>query len=128
MITRSALARYIVDTVETDRDRVVSQVAAWLVSNKRSREAEYVVQDVAQLLQVRGQVWAKVTVARPLDDSTEQQTKSFIKQATRAKEVSLDVVVDARRVGGVQIDTPLGSLDASVRAQLNDLVQGVKHD
>ncbi len=126
MTSRSALANYIVNNLEQDRENVVRQVAAWLSTHGRKRDVSYVTQDVANILQQRGEVWARVTVARPITDDVRQQIENYIKFATHAKEVGLDVVVDPGHIGGVRIDTPQGSLDASVRTQLTDFVQGVK--
>lgn len=126
MTSRAALSRYILDNIESDRQAVVSRVAAWLVTHGKKRDAGHVVQDVALLMHDRGYVWARVTVARPVSSDALRRIEEFTKQVTHAKEVHLDVVVDPNHIGGVRIDTPKGSLDASIQAQLTDFIQGVK--
>lgn len=126
MMTRSSVAQYIVDTVDTDRANVVRRTAAWLVASGRKREVTHLMQDVARLMQARGRVWVVVTAAHTINPATRTNIETFVRKATGAQEVYLDIRVDESCIGGVRIETPLGSLDTSVRAQLTDFVQGVK--
>lgn len=126
MISRTAVAQYVVNNIDIDRDGTVRKVAAWLTTSGRKREVSRLLQDVARLMQSRGSVWVVVTVAHNLDAATQANIERFVRQATGATEVQLEVRIDNSHIGGLQIETPLGSLDASVRAQLTDFVQGVK--
>ncbi len=126
MTTRTRVAAQIARQLETDRETAVQQAAAWLVATGRSRQAKYLVQDVAAALATQGHLSARVTVARPLGPSGEAVIETFLREHTGAAEIELEVIVDPAIIGGVRIETPTAELDATVRRQLTMLVEGVR--
>lgn len=126
MPSRLQVATYVADELSQGRKTAVRSAAAWLLERGRSREARYLARDVATVLADRGHVLVKVVTARPLDAEAKAAIESFIKRETGAKELEMETAVDATLIGGLVIELPGASLDASVRAKLDKFVEGMK--
>jgi F0F1-type ATP synthase delta subunit len=127
MASRMQVATYVADQLRTDRAGALRKAAAWLVGKGRTRQAPYLVRDVAQVLVARGYVHAIVTTARPLGAVGRDHVEQFIKNATGARELELELAVDPDLIGGVKIETPGQALDASVKTKLARYVEGAIH-
>ena len=125
MATRTQVATALAERLGTDRRRVVREAAAWLVATGRARQAGYLARDVAARLQDQGYVLVKVTTARALEPRAREQLEALIRRETHARRLELDEMIDPDVVGGVQIETPLATLDATVRTKLARYVEGV---
>jgi F0F1-type ATP synthase delta subunit len=125
MVSRMQVARAVAGRIRSDRRLAVRDAAAWLVDTGRKRDAQYLASDVARVLAQEGYVYVKVTTARPLDGRSTELIEKFVAQQTGAKQVELEAHVNKALIGGVQIETPLASLDASVHAKLVRYVEGV---
>lgn len=125
MATRTQVAAAVAERLGSDRRRVVREAAAWLVATGRARQAGYLARDVAVKLQDEGYVLVKVTTARPLEPRAREQLEGLIRRETHARRLELDEMIDPEVVGGVQIETPLATLDATVRTKLARYVEGV---
>lgn len=125
MVSRMQVAAGVADQMEAGRAQAVKSAAAWLVDHGRIREARYLARDVAAILADRGYLLVNVTTARPLDEGARQKIVAFIKEQTGARELELVATVDKSLIGGVQIETPLAALDASVRTKLARMLEGV---
>jgi F-type H+-transporting ATPase subunit delta len=120
-ISRRKLALYVADAVEAKRKlgTVLSEVAAYLVDSKRTREAELLVRAIEDELAVRGIVIAHVVTARPIAKELEKAIETLI----GAREIHLDADVDPSVIGGVRVETPGKLLDATIKRKLLALHQ-----
>ena len=126
MASRMQVATYLADQLESGRTDAVQAAAAWLVNAGRGREARYLARDAAAALAERGHVLAQVTTARPMDAGATQTVETFIKQTTGAKTIELVASVDPALIGGIKIELPAATMDASVQAKLEKFVEGMK--
>lgn len=132
MRSRSSVAQYAADALlsgTVPREQLILQLAAWLKDTKYSRQAAYLINDIAIKLAEQGYIYVTITTAHPLSDETRQAVMHFIKDHyphTANLQIELQERIDASLVGGVLIDTPHGSLDASVKRKLMHIVKGVQ--
>jgi F0F1-type ATP synthase delta subunit len=125
MVSRFQVAKAVAGRIRSDRTDAVQAAAAWLVETGRKRDAGYLAQDVARILAQSGYVFVRVTTARPLNDESRLMVERFVKEQTGALQVEIDAAVNKALIGGVQIETPLASIDASVHTKLVRYVEGV---
>lgn len=120
-ISRRKLAGYVVDRFESGASLgvLLQEVAAYLVDSKRTREADLVVRAIEDVFAERGLVVARVTTAHPLTDTLRRE----ISELVGGDNVHLDEIVDSTVIGGVRIDTPGKSLDATIKRKLLALRQ-----
>ena len=120
-LSRRKIANYVADNVSKGvaTDNVIAEVAAYLVDSRRTRELQLVVRAIEDELAARGEVIANVTTARTLDDSLKQAVESVL----GAKTIHLRESVDASVIGGVKIDLPGATLDATIKRKLLALRQ-----
>ena len=125
MVSRVQVAHELAQRLTHERSKVVREAAAWLVTTGRVRQARYLARDVAGILADKGYVLVRVTSARPLDDAARGSLETYIREQTGARELELETTVDAAVIGGVQIETPLAGLDATVHTKLVRYAEGV---
>ena len=120
-LSRRKIANYVADNVSKGVavDKVIAEVAAYLVDSRRTRELQLVVRAIEDELAARGEVIANVTTARALDDSLKQAVESVV----GAKTIHLRESVDESVIGGVKIDLPGATLDATIKRKLLALRQ-----
>lgn len=126
MTSRTQVAEYVADHLTTERPTALRSAAAWLVARGRSRQAQYLAQDVATVLAGRGYVLARVTTARPLSAASRTAVEAFVRRETGARELELETLVDPTVIGGLRLEIPTATLDATVRRRLATLVEGVQ--
>ena len=124
MASRAQVAGYIAEHLRTDRRSAVRAAAAWLVEKGRTRQVDYLARDVALALADSGYVLVRVTSARHLSHAALDSVKTFVKHETGARTVEIDSVIDPDLLGGLRIETPGATMDASVRTKLAKLVAG----
>lgn len=127
MITRTQAAKYLAATIiaNGDRQKAVQQVASWLYQTGKVRQLPYLMQDVSYALSRKGYVFATITTAYPVAGDAKAQIEKYIKRLSGAKNVECDYFIDRQIIGGVVIETPVGTFDASVRHKLAKFVEGV---
>ena len=130
MLNRSKVADYtaqqLLDT-STNRAELVTQVAAWLKDAKSTRQMNYLVQDIATKLAEANYVFVVITTARPLNDESRTTILTFLRQQyDDTTQFEIVERIDTSLIGGVLIDTPKGSLDASVKSKLIRMIKGVQ--
>lgn len=120
-ISRRKLASYVVDRFESGAPlaTLLKEVAAYLVDSKRTREADLLVRTIEDVFAERGLVVARVTTAYPLTNVLRRE----ISRLVGGDKVHLDEIVDSTVIGGVRIDTPGKSLDATIERKLLALRQ-----
>ncbi len=119
-IPRRKLALYVTEQLLAGHN-VTKELAAYLLDEHRTREANLIVRDVKVALADRGVLFADIDSASALSEQSRAAIADFLKHATGAKEVHLDESVDANLIGGVRIETPDKRLDTTLRNRLNQL-------
>ena len=127
MSSRTKVAQHVADVIRDggDRQTALRDVAAWLSDHGKTRQATYVVKDVMQSLADNGYVVAEITSARPLSAASKKSVESYLLSLPGVINIECSYKCDASLIGGLRIDTSLGVLDASVRARLAKIVEGV---
>jgi F0F1-type ATP synthase delta subunit len=122
-LSRRNLASYVAAQLisGTSNKKVAMQLAAYLVSTKRTKELNLIVRDVEVYLAEKGYVAGKVTSAFELSATTIKLIEDFTKQKTGAKSVSLEKSVDKFVLGGIKLEIPGYELDTTVARQLTIL-------
>jgi len=106
----------------TDRATIMQAAAAYLVDHNMAAKADLFVNDLAYEIEQRsGQLTAEVVSANPLPDSVVADLKNYLKSATGAQEVSLQISQDPDLLGGFVARTADAEIDKSVQHQLNQL-------
>jgi F-type H+-transporting ATPase subunit delta len=107
------------DPAELERE-----VAAYLMSERRTAELESLLRDISQYRADNGHVEADVVSAFPLSSTVKRDLEQVIKRAyPEAKRITLSDRIDSDVVGGVRLELPNQLLDATVRAKLNEFKQ-----
>lgn len=122
-LSRRSVANYIADEwiKGTDRSRLVSQLAAYLVESRRISEAALFIRDIEEALAERGQVVARIASAKPLGDQLETTLTRQIKSDLKADTVEIDASVDPSLLGGVRVELPGFEYDNTLRRRLQAL-------
>jgi len=122
-LSRRALAEYAAATIERGDDaaRVVKQLAAHLIENKRTKEADLIVRDIEQQLSDRGVVVGQTVSAFTLSGSLQAAIEQDIKKQTGARQISLVYRTDPDVLGGYRVSLPGKRLDRTVRTHLTNL-------
>ncbi len=130
MTSRSRVASYLATQLKnsnlTQRARAVDQVAAWLKSNRKTKEIDHLVQDVAlDLMNDNGYVYANITTARPLDAKMRKAVELNISNMTNSDNVEAVYNVEPSIIGGIKIQLPNGTMDASIERKLAKIIENV---
>lgn len=130
MKSRTQVARFAAATMQDaniPRDELVRMLAAWLKDTNSTRQSQYLIEDIAKMLAESGYVYATVTVAHPMSSSTQRAVVQYIEsQFDSPISVELNQVIAPDIIGGVKIDTPIGSIDATVKRKLIQIIKGVQ--
>ena len=119
-LSRRELANYAAERlVAGDAVRpLMAQLAAYLVSSRRTGETAMLVRDIAAKLAEAGHVTGTLTSATQLSSQLRDELIAYTKQVTGAKHVALDEVVDQDVLGGVRLELPGRKLDATIAHRL----------
>lgn len=122
-LSRRSLAQYVATHLGHGKPQkdIALQLAAYLISTRRTRELAVIVRDVQYYLAEQGHVAGTLTSARELSDRTLKAIESFAKDKTGAKSVSLDKEIDEALIGGVKLEIPGYELDTTIARQLTIL-------
>ena len=123
MATRNQVAAHVATGLRSDRPAALRLAAAWLIETGRERQAGYLARDIARVLAADGYMYAIVTSARALSDEARSSIETYLREAAGAKTVELEVQIDPGLIGGIRIETPEASLDATVRTKLAKLIE-----
>ena len=130
MQNRTTVARYSAEALlsgNVSRKTLVLQLAAWLKESKNNRQAAYLIQDIAKKLAENGYLYVTVTTATAMTEQTKNSVTAFLNQHY-GDDVTIELheEVQPKIIGGVRIDTPHGSLDATVKRSLIQIIKGVQ--
>lgn len=122
-LSRRALADYIAEqwSAGVDRAKLIRQLAAYLVENRRTNEAILIVRDIEAALAEKGQLLAKVSSARELSSQVKDGLIMQLKASQHAKSVELNTEVDANLLGGMKVELPGQEFDGTLRQRLQAL-------
>lgn len=122
-ISRRLLARHLGEQLlaGTSQKEVATSLAAYLIDSRRTKEITLIIDDITAYLAENGVVVASVTSAFDLADSTKQALKALVEQATDAKKIELEEMVDPSVLGGVKLALPGRELDATIARKLSQL-------
>lgn len=122
---RRKLARYAAERLLAGDATVIDELAALIISERREREIDLLVQDIEAELAERGTVVATVESARALDLATKDEIKNLLSSKTNASNQDVNVLlresIDQALIGGFKLRTPTATLDATIAKKLNDL-------
>jgi F-type H+-transporting ATPase subunit delta len=96
---------------------VMRELAAYLVTERRTRELDLIVRDIEEMLADSGVVVADVASARPLSEAMKTEVAAML----GASSVQLRESVDEALLGGIRIDTPGKRFDGTIRHKLTAL-------
>jgi F0F1-type ATP synthase delta subunit len=115
-LSRRKLAQFVADRSDSSKllHQSLEAVAAYLIDSRRTRESALVVRAIEDELSTRGRVITKVTTAHSLD----AQLRAQISTLVGAKDVMIKEIVDSAVIGGVRIETPGKTLDATLQTKL----------
>lgn len=118
-ISRRKLAEYVADQAQngTVPARVLAELAAYLQETHRVREIPLVVRTIEDVLAERGQVVARVMTARGVEPGLLEQIKTQL----GATDLYVEESVEPSLLGGVKVQTPGRSLDASLSSRINSI-------
>jgi len=99
------------------QQKVLREVAAYLLATRRVREQTLLVRDIEDALAVQGVVVADVTSAHPLTEVV----KSEISKLVGAKHLQLRERIDTEVLGGIRVDVPGKRFDGTLQRKLTAL-------
>jgi F0F1-type ATP synthase delta subunit len=122
-ISRRSIAAYIASGLIEGKDKkaLLQELAGFLVDSKRTKELDMIISDIEFQLSDNGIVQTIVTSAADLGAETKKAIQSFVKQKTKATQVSLSSIVDPSVIGGIKIAVPGYELDQTIAHQLTVL-------
>jgi len=122
---RRKLARHVAERLLAGDAAVIDELAALIISERREREIDLLVQDIEAELAERGTVVATVESARALDAATKDEIKNLLSSKTNDSNQDVKVLlresIDQALIGGFRLRTPTATLDATIAKKLNDL-------
>lgn len=124
LLSRRRLAQFIAAQLVagSDRAKLLQQVAAYLVVHKQVKQAELLVQDIADILsREHATVTAEVISARALSAELRAAISQFVSREHQATAVQINETIDTSIIGGVIVKTPGFEFDNSIRTKLNRL-------
>lgn len=120
-LTRRQLAEYGAEQLLQGSESVIRELAAYLVTARRTKEASLLVRDIESALGRRGVVVADVRTAHGLDESTRDEIEQLLKKKLQATSVQLRETTDTALLGGVTVRTADQVFDGSLRRSINEL-------
>lgn len=120
-MTRRMLAKKIAPLFISGNENLAKQLAAYLVDEGRTGEAELLMNDIALEIERLGHSEVQLTSARELSVAVKQELKKIIKNLTGAKTIELNETIDQSLIGGIIATTPSLEIDLSVRKLLKTL-------
>lgn len=118
--SRRQLATYVAGAITRGED-VIPKLAAYLIDNKRTKEADLLVYDIEKALAHTGMVVAHVASAHELDASTSQAIEKLLQSKYGTSDLAMQTNVDESLLGGVLVRVAGDELDGSLKRSINRL-------
>lgn len=121
--SRRALAKGFMSLANsTSHAHAVRALAAVMISEKRTREINLIVQEIArELFAQTKELHATITSAHPISTELKKMITALLKKRSAAASVHATYVFDPTLKGGFVAHTPQGEINASVTHQLSTL-------
>lgn len=122
--SRRLVAEKIVDMLEADQNikSVMNKLAAYLIENHQTRQAELYLRDIRRVLEERKSYLAvDVKSANELNETLKEQISDFMKNQTNSKEVEIISTVNPELISGVVISTTEAVYDGSLKNRIKKL-------
>lgn len=120
-LSRRQLARYGAEQLLKGHSNVIDQLAAYLVENKRAKEAPLLLLDIEKALQSHGVVAARVSSAHELDANELANIEAILGKFYNASDVQIEKELSSDLLGGVVIKTAGDEFDGSLKRSINRL-------
>lgn len=116
-LSRTRIARYVADRLQAGDKNVIRRLAAYLIDESRTGEADLIIRSIYDELEQSGVIVADVTTAKDLDGEIKDQ----IKQLLSAEQLDIREHIDPSVLGGIRIATASRVLDATLKNRLKQL-------
>ncbi len=116
-LSRTKIAHYVAEQLRAGKRDVVAELAAFLVEERRTGEADLIMRSTLEQLEAEGIVLADVTSATAIDEAI----KTELQKLTGAKQLTLREHVDESVLGGIRLETPSQRIDATFAHRLSQL-------
>ncbi len=118
--SRRQLAAYVASAILKGED-VIPKLAAYLIDNKRTKEANLLVYDIEKALVRSGTVVAHVTSAHEIDVSTSSAIEKLLQSKYGMADIAMRSDVDVSLLGGVVVRAAGEEFDGSLKRSINRL-------
>jgi len=128
-LSRRSIADYVASSLISGTpgtQQLFREVAAFLVTEKRTKELELIVRDIEYALSESGHVRTNVLSAHELSEAAKDAIAAFVRTETGGSDVQLTNTVDPSVLGGMKITVPGRELDQTVARQLTVLKTSFK--
>ena len=126
--SRRQLAHYGVDQLldGVAPSALSKHLAAALITSKKTKETDLLISDIVEELESRG-LYARaiITSANELSVTLRKQLAEHIKKAAQVKNVSLNLEVDPRIIGGLKVETANHTWDKTIAYKLAEIKGGI---
>lgn len=119
--TNKAIATAVLSALRsgTSAQKVATSLAALLVEERRTKDAEAIMREVGRQLTAEGSLELTITTAHGLSESLQSEITALFKD--RAKQITVNEQQDPSVLGGVLVESNEERLDLTVRRQLQRL-------
>lgn len=117
-LSRRKLSEYVASQLLAGDKDIITSLAAFLVEENRTKEAELLIRDIEAALAKSGTVIADVLSARKLSSDTEKAIEAFVKGHSGAKSVKIRSVIDESVIGGIRLGIPGAEMDGTIARKL----------
>lgn len=122
--SRRLVAEKLVDMLESGQSMksVMKRLAAYLIDNHQTRQAELYLRDIRRVLEERNSyLVVDVSSANKLNETLKEQISGFMKNQTNAKTVEIISTVNPELISGVVISTTEAVYDGSLKNRIKKL-------
>jgi len=126
--SRRQLANYAVNQLlaKSSPASISKHLAAALISAKKQKEVDLLLDDVSEQLETRGfTARAVVTSSSGLSASLRKQLADQVKKAAKVEQVSIIEQVDPKIIGGFKIETSTRTWDQTIARKLAEIKGGI---
>lgn len=124
-LSRRAVAKVIAQKLidePTRRSYWLQVLAAYILEQKLVGSVDLIVNDVLrEVFVLNGEALVEVKTARPLASAMRTEITTMLREILDAKHIVMQEIVEPDLLGGFVVRTSDATLDASVRARLNQV-------
>lgn len=120
-LSRRKIAAFFASELLAGNAAVKTQLAAYLIETRRTRELPLIVRDIEAALADKGIIIADVTSSNSLSANSQKAIKAFVGEFYEGGTVHLRTTEDESLLGGAKIQLPGSEIDMTVRRKLTTL-------